>query len=163
MPQPESPSVPRVQAVLAERGIQSQVVMLARSARTSVEAAEQVGCRVAQIAKSLVFRGRETGQAWLVIASGANRVDERRLAELVAEPVEKADAQFVRERTGFAIGGVAPVGHAQPVGVLIDEDLLAWDDIWAAAGHPHTVFRLAAADLPGLTSGRVVRVAVKVE
>jgi prolyl-tRNA editing enzyme YbaK/EbsC (Cys-tRNA(Pro) deacylase) len=163
MAEVDSPNVRRVQAALARHGIESPVVTLARSARTSAEAAAQVGCEVAQIAKSLVFRGRQTGQAWLVIASGANRVDEARLAELVAEPVEKGDAQFVRERTGFAIGGVAPVGHAGPVGVLIDEDLLTWGAIWAAAGHPHTVVRLTPADLPGLTGGRVVRVAASVE
>src|SRR5437870_1735307 len=117
-----------------------------------------VGCRVDQIAKSLVFRGENTQDAVLVITSGANRVDERRVAGLVAEPVARADADFVRARTGFAIGGVAPVAHAEPLTILIDEDLMQWPEIWAAAGHPNTVFKLTPADLVQMTGGRVASV-----
>ncbi len=148
-------SVRRVQDAL---GAGHRVVELADSARTAEDAAKALGCRVDQIVKSLVFRGRQTERAILVAASGKNRVDERKVAALVAEPVEKADAAFVRARTGFAIGGVAPVGHAGPLTTLIDEDLLAWEEIWAAAGHPRTVFKLTPAALVAMTGGRVATV-----
>ena len=152
------PSVRRVQEVLAAAGGGHTVVALAQSARTSAEAASAVGCRVDQIAKSLVFRGEQSQRPVLVIASGINRVDERKVAALIAEPVGRADADFVRQRTGFAIGGVAPVAHAEPLTILIDEDLLRWPEIWAAAGHPNTVFRLTPDDLVRLTGGRVAEV-----
>jgi len=151
-------SVRRVQEALAAAGGGHTVVALEQPARTSAEAARAVGCRVDQIAKSLVFRGEQTQRAVLVITSGANRVDERKVAGLVAEPVGRADADFVRARTGFAIGGVAPVAHAEPLAILIDEDLLKWPEIWAAAGHPNTVFKLTPADLVRLTGGRVASV-----
>jgi prolyl-tRNA editing enzyme YbaK/EbsC (Cys-tRNA(Pro) deacylase) len=152
------PSVRRVQEALAAAGGGHTVVALAQSARTSAEAASAVGCRVDQIAKSLVFRGEQSQRPVLVIASGINRVDERKVAALIAEPVGRADADFVRQRTGFAIGGVAPVAHAEPLTILIDEDLLRWPEIWAAAGHPNTVFRLTPDDLVRLTGGRVAEV-----
>jgi prolyl-tRNA editing enzyme YbaK/EbsC (Cys-tRNA(Pro) deacylase) len=151
-------SIRRVQEALAALGLDAQVVELGRSARTAAEAAAAVGCRVDQIAKSLVFRLRDSGRALLVITSGANRVDEAAVGALAGEPLDKADAAFVREQTGFAIGGVAPVGHARPVTTLIDADLLSWPEIWAAAGHPNTVFRLTPTDLVRITSGRVVAV-----
>jgi len=152
------PSVRRVQEALAAAGGGHTVVALAQSARTSAEAASAVGCRVDQIAKSLVFRGEQSQRPVLVIASGINRVDERKVAALIAEPVGRADADFVRQHTGFAIGGVAPVAHAEPLTILIDEDLLRWPEIWAAAGHPNTVFRLTPDDLVRLTGGRVAEV-----
>jgi prolyl-tRNA editing enzyme YbaK/EbsC (Cys-tRNA(Pro) deacylase) len=152
------PSVRRVQEALAAAGGGHTVVTLEQSARTSAQAASAVGCRVDQIAKSLVFRGVRSQRAVLVIASGANRVDERKVAGLLAEPIDRADAEFVRQRTGFAIGGVAPVAHAEPLTILIDEDLLQWPEIWAAAGHPNTVFKLTPDDLVRLTRGRVAAV-----
>jgi len=152
------PSVQRVQEALAAVGGGHTVVALEQSARTSAEAASAVGCKVDQIAKSLVFRGEETQRPVLVITSGANRVDERKVAALIAEPVGRADAEFVRRRTGFAIGGVAPVAHAEPLTILIDEDLLRWPEIWAAAGHPNTVFKLTPDDLVRMTGGRVAAV-----
>ncbi|HEV8614773.1 MAG TPA: YbaK/EbsC family protein [Methylomirabilota bacterium] len=151
-------SIRRVQEALTALGLDAQVVELERSARTAAEAAAAVGCRVDQIAKSLVFRLRDSGRALLVITSGANRVDEGAVGALAGEPLDKADAEFVREQTGFAIGGVAPVGHARPVTTLIDADLLKWPEIWAAAGRPNTVFRLTPSDLVRITSGRVVAV-----
>jgi prolyl-tRNA editing enzyme YbaK/EbsC (Cys-tRNA(Pro) deacylase) len=154
-----SASARRVQGALEHLGFRYQVVELPRTTRSAAEAAEAVGCQVAQIAKALVFKGRESGQPILVIASGANRVDERALGELVGEPIGKADADFVRQATGFAIGGVAPVGHVRPVRTFIDEDLLRHDAIWAAAGTPNAVFRLAPADLVAMTGGRVVPIA----
>lgn len=153
-----SPSARRVQDALAGLGFAYDVVELPASTRTAVEAARAVGCTVGQIAKSLVFRGADSDRPVVVIASGTNRVDERRLAEYAGEPIAKADADFVRQRTGFAIGGVAPVGHATPAECFIDEDLLQYDEIWAAAGTPNAVFRLRPADLPAMTGGRVVAV-----
>src|SRR5262245_53624383 len=151
-------SVRRVQDALAAAGGGHTVIALEKSARTSAEAAAAVGCKVDQIAKSLVFRGEQSQRAVLIIASGANRVDERKVAALIAEPIGRADADFVRQKTGFAIGGVAPVAHAETLTILIDEDLLQWPEIWAAAGHPNTVFKLTPADLVRMTGGRVAEV-----
>ena len=153
-----SGSAQRVQDALRSKGFGFEVVELPQSTRSAAEAAQAVGCQVEQIAKSLVFRGTESGRPVLAIASGANQVNERRLAELIGERIGKADADFVRDATGFAIGGVPPVGHAQPVETLIDEDLLRHGEIWAAAGTPNAVFRLTPDDLVKLTGGRVVRV-----
>ena len=152
------PSVRRVQEALAAAGVGHTVVALEQSARTSAQAASAVGCKVDQIAKSLVFRGEQSQRAVLVITSGGNRVDERKVAALIAEPIGRADADFVRQRTGFAIGGVAPIAHAEPLTILIDEDLMRWPEIWAAAGHPNTVFKLTPADLVRMTGGRVTEV-----
>ena len=152
------PSVRRVQEALAAAGGGHTVVALEQSARTSAQAASAVGCKVDQIAKSLVFRGKQSQRAVLVITSGSNRVDEGKVAALIAEPIGRADADFVRQRTGFAIGGVAPIAHAEPLTILIDEDLMRWPEIWAAAGHPNTVFKLTPADLVRMTGGRVAEV-----
>jgi prolyl-tRNA editing enzyme YbaK/EbsC (Cys-tRNA(Pro) deacylase) len=147
-----------VQDALGALGLGHEIVDLGLSARTAADAARAVGCRVDQIAKSLVFRLRESGRALLVVTSGAHRVDEAQVATLVGEPLDRADADFVRAETGFAIGGVAPIGHLKPVVTLVDEHLLTFDEIWAAAGHPNTVFRLRPADLVTMTGGRVARV-----
>ena len=154
-----SPSARRVQEALAARGFALQVVEYPATTRTAAEAAAAIGCEVAQIAKSLVFRTKADKRPVLVIASGTNRVNEKRIRDLLGEAIEKADADYVRERTGFAIGGVAPVGHREPPIVVIDQDLLAFDAIWAAAGTPNAVFRLNPADLPALTGGRVAAIA----
>jgi len=155
---PASESVQRVQAALKALGRGHEIVDLGQSARTAADAARAVGCQVDQIVKSLVFRLRESGRALLVVTSGAHRVDEHRVAAVVGEPIERADADFVRAETGFAIGGVAPLAHAKPIVTLIDEHLMGWDAIWAAAGHPNTVFRLTPDDLVAMTGGRVVTV-----
>ena len=149
----------RVHEALVALGLETTIVYLDRAARTSADAAAAVGCRVDQIAKSLVFRLRESGRALLVVTSGTHRVNEARVAALVGEPLDRADADFVRAETGFAIGGVAPVGHVKPVVTLIDEHLLTFEEIWAAAGHPNMVFRLRPADLVTMTGGRVATVA----
>ena len=154
-----SPTVRRVQAALQALGLGHEIVDLGLSARTAADAAGAVGCRVDQIAKSLVFRLRESGRALLVVTSGTHRVNEARVAALVGEPLDRADADFVRAETGFAIGGVAPVGHVKPMVTLIDEHLLTFEEIWAAAGHPNMVFRLRPADLVTMTGGRVATVA----
>jgi prolyl-tRNA editing enzyme YbaK/EbsC (Cys-tRNA(Pro) deacylase) len=148
-----------VQEVLRTLGLGHEVLDLGRSARTAADAARAVGCQVDQIAKSLVFRLRESGRPLLIVTSGANRVDEAKVGAIVGEALERADAEFVRVETGFAIGGVAPIGHAKPVLTLIDEHLTRFEEIWAAAGHPNTVFRLTPEDLVTMTQGRVVVVA----
>jgi prolyl-tRNA editing enzyme YbaK/EbsC (Cys-tRNA(Pro) deacylase) len=153
------PSARRVHEALHALGVDTTIVYLEQAARTSAEAAAAVGCRVDQIAKSLVFRRVASDAPLLVIASGAHRVDEARLAAEIGEPLGKADAEFVRAHTGFAIGGVAPVGHPAPLTTLVDTYLLEWDRIWAAGGHPRTVFPLAPADLVRITGGRVIAVA----
>lgn len=126
--------------------------------RTAADAAAAIGCDVAQIVKSLVFRTR-SGDALLVLASGRNRVDEAKVGALVAEPISKADAAFVREVTGFAIGGVPPAGHARPIDTLVDRDLLSLGELWAAAGTPQTVFAIEPDELVRVTRGRVADVA----
>ena len=150
-----SSSAQKVQDALRALGHEIQVVELPASTRTSSEAAQAVGCQVGQIAKTLVFKTVETRRPVLVIASGANRVNEERIKALVGEAVEKANADFVRERTGFAIGGVPPVGHPETVEIYIDQDLLEFDEIWAAAGTPHAVFRLTPKELARMTGGTI--------
>jgi len=145
-----------VQDFLRDNGYPVRVEELPSSTRTSAEAAAAVGCDVAQIAKSLVFRALETDRAVLAIASGANRVDEKKLAAALGERVGKADADFVRERTGFVIGGVPPVAHRTACPIFIDRDLFSLDCLWAAAGTPNAVFRTTADDLCGMTGGRVI-------
>jgi prolyl-tRNA editing enzyme YbaK/EbsC (Cys-tRNA(Pro) deacylase) len=133
-------------------------VQLDVTTHSAQDAALAIGCKVEQIAKSLIFRGEHTSQPILVIASGRNRVDEAKLSALVGEPVAKADADFVRERTGFVIGGVPPVGHSEPMTTFLDQDLYELQLIWAAAGTPHVVFRLTPSDLGTLTGGQIVAV-----
>jgi prolyl-tRNA editing enzyme YbaK/EbsC (Cys-tRNA(Pro) deacylase) len=153
-----SSSARKVQEVLQIRGLSFRVVELPASTRTAREAAEAIGCQVGQIAKSLVFKGKHSGKPLLVIASGANRVDEAKVAELAGEPIEKADADFVRQRTGFSIGGVPPVGHSVPLQTWIDEDLLQHEAVWAAAGTPHAIFELKPTDLPEMTGGKIAAI-----
>jgi prolyl-tRNA editing enzyme YbaK/EbsC (Cys-tRNA(Pro) deacylase) len=158
MSEPLSESAQKVQDALSRLGVTCKVVELPGSTRTAQEAAQAVGCRVEQIAKSLVFQGKTTSRPVLVVASGANRVNEKRLRDLLSEPVKKADADFVREHTGFAIGGVPPAGLLKPMDIFIDEDLFKYEEIWAAAGTPHAVFKLTAEDLLNITQGKVVKI-----
>ena len=153
-----SSSALKVQQALNAIGMHLEVQELPSSTRTSQEAAQAVGCQVGQIAKTIVFQALTSRRAVLVIASGPNRVDEAILAGLVGEPIGKADADFVRQHTGFVIGGVPPLGHAQPLQTFIDQDLLQYPEIWAAAGTPHAVFRLDPANLPKMTGGVVIKV-----
>jgi prolyl-tRNA editing enzyme YbaK/EbsC (Cys-tRNA(Pro) deacylase) len=148
----------RVEAALAAAGLDGRIRELPASTRTAPEAAAAVGCTVAEIVKSLVFRSA-TGEPVLVLASGANRVDEARLAAVLGEPVAKADAAFVRARTGYAIGGVPPTAHPAPIRTVIDADLVRHAQLWAAAGTPSAVFRITPAELVQLTGGEVVAVA----
>jgi Cys-tRNA(Pro) deacylase len=153
-----SASAKRVQAALTSFGVDCRVLELADSTRTAVDAANAVGCDVGQIVKSLVFRGKNSGDAVFVVASGANRVNEKALAAIIGEKIEKADPDFVRDKTGFAIGGVSPVGHPEPLHTYVDEDLMQYDELWAAAGTPHALFSLTPAQLCHITSGQVVSI-----
>ncbi len=154
-----SASAQRVQDALEALGFSLQVVELPDSTRTAVEAAQAVGCQVGQIVKSLVFKAKRSEKPVLVIASGANRVDEQIIESSIGEPLGKADADFVRQRTGFVIGGVPPLGHVAPIQTFIDRDLLQYDEVWAAAGTPHAVFLLNPSDLERMTGGKVMHLA----
>ena len=149
-------SVKKVQQTLKSLGFSDEIVVFPDSTRTAIEAAQAVGCSVGQIVKSLVFRGAHSQKPVLALVSGANRVNEKRLGSLVGEEIEKADAGFVRQHTGFAVGGVPPVAHVARIATFIDRDLLQYDEIWAAAGSPHAVFRLTPDDLQRMTGGEVV-------
>jgi prolyl-tRNA editing enzyme YbaK/EbsC (Cys-tRNA(Pro) deacylase) len=151
-------SADRVRQALAALGHAAEIKEFSETTRTSADAAAAIGCTVAQIAKSLVFRAIGSGRAVLVIASGVNRVDEKRLAAALGDRIAKADAAFVRDRTGFAIGGVAPIGHTEKPVTFIDEDLLGHAEIWAAAGSPNAVFRLTPQALVAMTGGRVIAI-----
>ncbi len=149
-------SARRVSDALAEGGFANRVVEMPDSTRSAADAAASVGCTVAQIAKSIVFRAAESGRPVLVIASGVNRVDEALVGAELGEPLARADAEFVRASTGFAIGGVPPIGHYGPVEIFIDEDLLQHSEIWAAAGTPRCVFRLTPDDRVRRPGGRAL-------
>ena len=148
----------KVQQALDELGIQTEVSVLPDSTRTAQEAAQAVGCQVAQIAKSIIFRGKETQDPILVVASGVNRIDEKKIGALVGEKIGQAKPEFVREKTGYAIGGVPPLAHASPIRTIIDEDLLGYDRIWAAAGTPKAVFRITPDELVRAIQGQVAQV-----
>ncbi|WP_313625168.1 YbaK/EbsC family protein [Achromobacter sp.] len=153
-------SAQRVARLLLEIGHDKPVVVLPQTGKTSAEAAAGLGCEVAQIAKSIIFRRATDDAPVLVIASGANRVDEAKVATQVG-PLAKADAKFVRDMTGYAIGGVCPIGHAVKPVVLLDADLFNYDSLWAAAGHPHAVFNLTPAQLADMTGAPVADVALR--
>lgn len=149
----ESPAVARVRQALAQAGLTAEIIELPGAARTAKQAAAFLGCDAGQIANSLVFR-TQNGEALLVMSSGAKRVDLGRLAALLGEQVEKADAEFVRRTTGFAIGGVPPLGHSLALRAFVEQSLAAYGELWAAAGHPHTVFRLSYPELMRITRAR---------
>ena len=149
-----SATAQRVQDALDGAGVATRIVEYDVPARTSAEAAEVLGCTVAQIAKSLVFRA-QSGRAILVIASGANRVDEKKIAALAGEPIGKADAAFVREVTGYAIGGIPPLAHANPLRAFVDRNLLSYDTVYAAGGTPHAMFPIKPADLVRVASAEL--------
>lgn len=153
-----SKSAQVVQEALHAKGVTFKVVELAASARTANEAAMAIGCDVAQIVKSLLFRIKTTNKPILILASGVNRVNEQAIENEIGLQIEKADALFTREETGFAIGGVSPVGHKQPIDTYIDEDLLKFPELWAAAGTPNAVFNLRSADLSRLTNGKIISI-----
>ena len=157
-PRPLSEAAQRVQDSLREAGFTNTVLELEIPVRTAVAAAEAVGCRPEQIVKSLVFRRTSSGEPLLVVASGAHRVSEDRLASLAGEALAMGDPRFVREMTGYAIGGIPPVGHARRLETIVDAHLLQLDGLWAAAGHPNSLFPLTPDELVRMTNGRVAEV-----
>ena len=153
-----SSSAQRVQQAITARGFDYRVFELEIPVRTAADAANAVGCEVGQIAKSLIFKGGESGQSVLVITSGRNRVNEARVAGYLGEVLVRAEPDFVKRVTGYAIGGIPPLGHAESSATFIDEDLLTFERIWAAAGHPNALFELAPRDLAAMTGGTVTGV-----
>lgn len=159
MNQPLAKRAHSVQEALKKAGLECTVVELKSSTRTALEAAESIGCDVSQIVKSLIFKTKETHKPILVLASGPNKVNEKHLESLVGESITKADADFTREVTGFAIGGIPPIGHKRTIDfIFIDQDLLNFDEVWAAAGTPHAVFCMRSKDLVALNKGNVISV-----
>ena len=155
---PLSPSAQKIQDLLRTLGPAFNVIEFSESTRTAQEAADRVNCQLGQIVKSLIFKGRTSNKGILVLTSGSNRVDETRIGQYCGEAITRADADFVRSVTGFAIGGVPPVGHAQPIETYMDEDLMHYPTVWAAAGTPNAVFELLPSDLAKITQGKVVHV-----
>ncbi len=153
-----SPSAQKIQDALNSLGFTYTVIEHAESTRTAQEAADRAGCELGQIVKSLIFKGRESGKPILVLTSGANRVNEKRISEYAGEHISRADADFVRAVTGFAIGGVPPLGHLQKMETYLDEDFLQYQTVWAAAGTPNAIFELKTEDLQKITDGKVVMV-----
>lgn len=153
-----SSTAQRVQDILTARGYSCQVVEYAESTRTSQEAADRAGCSLGQITKSMIFKGKTTQKPILVLTSGANRVDEKRISGYAGESITRAEPDFVRSVTGFAIGGVPPIGHIQPMETYLDEDLMQYDTIWAAAGTPNAIFELTPSQLQDMTGGTVAQV-----
>ncbi len=153
-----SKSAESVQNFLTQKGLSFKVIELPQSTRSALEAAAAIGCEVAAIVKSLVFCRAQTNIPLLVLASGVNRVNEKIIESIIGEAIVKADAAYVRDITGFAIGGIPPVGHKQDIETFIDEDLLKLDELWAAAGTPNAVFNLSAKEIVGLTHGKVIAI-----
>lgn len=155
---PLSPSSQKVQDLLDSLGYACSVQESPVTTRTAADAAALVGCHVGQIVKSLIFKGETSSKPILVLTSGANRVNERKISSYAAETIQRADPEFVRNVTGFAIGGVPPIGHLQPMETYIDEDLLLYSEIWAAAGTPNSLFKLTPQELEKMTAGRIINV-----
>jgi len=158
-----SHSAKRLQDFLSARGFSFEVKELPGSTRTAQEAADSIGCTVSQIAKSLVFKEKKTDRPVLVIASGSNRVDLKKIQKSAGLKLGKADGNFVKERIGFAIGGVPPVGHNEPLETLLDRDLKKYETIWAAAGTPFAVFQLKPVDLEPLTQGKWIDLSERIQ
>jgi len=154
-----NPSVLRVAAALSAAGSGARILVTEEPAHSAAEAARVLSCDVAQIAKSIIFRSRDTDRVVLVVTSGANRVNEKRVVEHIGEKIGKADADFVKQRTGFSIGGVSPLGHLTEPITLFDETLLQFAEVYPAAGHPNTMFRIAPAALVALTGAKVCGIA----
>jgi prolyl-tRNA editing enzyme YbaK/EbsC (Cys-tRNA(Pro) deacylase) len=153
-----SSSAQKIQDFLLSLGSNFKVVEFNESTRTAQEAADRAGCQLGQIVKSMIFKAQVTNKAILVLTSGTNRVDEKKISQYLGEMIVRADPDFVRANTGFAIGGVPPVGHTHPMETFIDEDLLNYKNVWAAAGTPNAVFELLSSDLVKITRGKIARV-----
>ena len=156
MTKPLKPSAEKVQQAVLALGFSFTIVEFDDTTRTSADAAAAIGCSLGQIAKTLVFRTAQSQQPVLILASGVNRVNEKTIASVLGEKIKKADADFVREKTGFAIGGGPPVGPPTPIITLLDEDLFQYEEVWSAAGTPNAVFPLTPQELETMTRGRVL-------
>ena len=155
---PLSSSAQKVQDALSSLGYNYEVIEFSESTRTALEAAERVSCEVGQIVKSLIFQGKTSEKPILILTSGANQVDVKRMKAHAEEKIGRADPAFVREWTEYAIGGIPPLGHLNPIDTYIDEDLLQYEKVWAAAGTPNAVFEMDADQLKKMTGGKVVAV-----
>jgi prolyl-tRNA editing enzyme YbaK/EbsC (Cys-tRNA(Pro) deacylase) len=153
-----SPSAQKVQESLLSKGFTFKVIEFAESTRTAQEAAERAGCKLGQIVKSMIFQGLTTSKPILVLTSGSNRVDENLISSYAGEPIGRADPVFVRTTTGFAIGGVPPIGHISKMDTYLDVDIMQYPTIWAAGGTPNAVFELTPGALQIMTGGKVVEV-----
>ncbi len=153
-----SPAAQKVQDRIVMLGYQYQIIEFTESTRTAQEAAERAGCQLGQIVKSMIFRGARSNKPILVLTSGANRVDERLISDYVGEPIGRADPDFVRAKTGFAIGGVPPIGHIHRMETYLDEDFMRYQTVWAAAGTPNAIFELTPNDLQKMTKAKIMRV-----
>jgi len=152
------PAAQPVQDALRASGVGSEVRHMRQTTRTAEEAAAACGCAIGQIVKSLIFRGGRSGRPYLLLVSGANRVDEKGVAAAIGEPLRRPDAQYVRDVTGFAIGGIPPLGHDTPLATFLDRTLLDYDVVWAAAGTPDAVFPIAPAKLAEATAATIIAV-----
>lgn len=153
-----SASARKVAEAAHAAGLGVTVIERAQSTRTAEDAAAACGCTVAQIVKSLVFRGATSGDPYLMLVSGSNRLNEQGVAAVLGESLTRPDAAYVREVTGYAIGGIPPLGHVTPMRVFMDEDLMAFDVVWAAAGTPRAIFAVAPGALADAISARIVKV-----
>jgi prolyl-tRNA editing enzyme YbaK/EbsC (Cys-tRNA(Pro) deacylase) len=157
MNQSLSKSAKSLQSTLKKHGLDCKVIEIASSARTAQDAANSIGCTIAQVVKSLIFKTITTNKPVLVLASGLNKVNEKVIESYTSEPIVKADAKFTKDITGFAIGGIPPVGHKQPIDfIFIDQDLVKLNSLWVSAGTSHVVFNITAKDLLAVVPGKVI-------
>ena len=158
MPNRLNTCVLEVEKALKAHGLECQVLTMNETTRSAQDAANSLGCKVEQIVKSLVFMTKKTKKPILVLASGANRVNPKKIRNFLSEPIKMAAPDFVRSKTGFVVGGVPPLGHSSSLETFIDEDLLKYPEIWAAAGTSNTMFKLSPDDLQKTTQGQVISV-----
>jgi prolyl-tRNA editing enzyme YbaK/EbsC (Cys-tRNA(Pro) deacylase) len=151
-------SAQSVQDALDAKNIKASVIELPSSTRTAQDAAQSINCEIGQIVKSLIFKTKNSGEPILILASGPNRVNEAKIEECIGERIVKADADFTKEVTGFAIGGIPPIGHKQPIRTLIDQDLMNHQEVWAAAGTPNAIFCIQSNNLQELTHGEIIAI-----
>lgn len=148
----------KIERILKENKLEFELKEFSQSTKTSKEAAEAIGCDVAQIGKSIIFKGKVSGKPYLIIASGKNRVNEENFSKIIGETIEKGDANFVKEKTGYIIGGVPPFGHKENIETFIDEDLFKFEYIWCAGGTPNSVFKISPKDLLKITNGKIINI-----
>jgi prolyl-tRNA editing enzyme YbaK/EbsC (Cys-tRNA(Pro) deacylase) len=153
-----SSSAQKIQVILDGLGTNYKVIEFSESTRTAQEAADRVGCQLGQIVKSMIFKGQASNKGILVLTSGANRVDEKKVGQYAKQPIGRADPEFVRNVTGYAIGGVPPIGHTQHLETYVDEDLFRFSTVWAAAGTPNAVFEVSPTDLLEISGGIKMRI-----